>query len=209
VNGASGTIDRKKLMWLAVGGGALVIGLLFISVLAPSPHPGETGPDITTGRTAEEAFAGATATPATESATSSGGFHPGGGEAVSLIWRLGLVVVIIGGSVMGLRWWGKRVSAPKSQTGYVRVVDTLPISNGRSIHLVALGKRVIAVGATASQMSLLTELDDDESADVLGRLPEASDGPLSNFASELMHSLQRGGNSVRREVRRMPVRGDE
>ncbi|OAI40699.1 hypothetical protein AYO38_05445 [bacterium SCGC AG-212-C10] len=206
MNGAANTIDRKKLLWLSIGGGALIIGLLFISVFAPSAHPGQTGgPSITTGRTADEAFdaQGTAATQETQPSSSGGGV-----VGASLIWRLGLAVIIIGGSVVALRWWGKRASSPKSQTGYVRVVDTLPISNGRSIHLVALGTRVIAVGATASQMTMLTELDEGESADVLGRLPEPADSPLSNFASELMHSLQRGG-AARREVRRMPVRGEE
>lgn len=180
--------QRKRLIWILAIAGALLVSLLFISVLAPSA-PTANEPIIRVG-----GEAAAAATPAaTTAGTSGGGFHLGGGDMFSLAWRLGLVAVIIAVSIVGLRWWGKKTSGPRSTTGFVKVVDTLAISNGRTIHLVALGDRVIAVGATTQQLTLLSELTGEEAAEVLARVPQPSDQPLAAFAAELFQSMRRGG----------------
>jgi flagellar biogenesis protein FliO len=178
--------NRKRLLWAAAGGAALIAALLFISAFAPSAHPGASQPVVRPDDQVTEATA------ADESG--GGGFSLDGGDAVSLAWRVGLVVVIIAVAIVGLRWWGRRTSGPRSTTGFIRVLDTLAISNGRSIHLVALGDRVIAVGATAQQISLLNELTDDEAAELLARTaPGASarPGDVAGFTAELFQSLRR------------------
>lgn len=179
--------QRKRLIWMAAIAGALLVSLLFISFFAPSPPDAEQSltlvPD-STGGTQQVA-------PAQNEGVSEG-FSLGGGELVSLAWRLALVVVIIFVSIAGLRWWGKRAQGPKSTTGFLRVVDTLAISNGRSIHLVALGDRVIAVGATAQQLSLLNELSDDEAAKVLEETARPEEQPFSQFATQLFETMRRG-----------------
>lgn len=179
--------QRKRLMWLAAIAGALLVSLLFISFFAPSAPNADQSltlvPD-TTGSTQQVA-------PAQDDGVSNG-FSLGGGELVSLAWRLALVVVIIFVSIAGLRWWGKRATGPKSSTGFLRVVDTLAISNGRSIHLVALGDRVIAVGATAQQISLLNELSEEEANKVLEETARPEEQPFSQFATQLFESMRRG-----------------
>lgn len=180
--------QRKRLMWMAGIAGALLVSLLFISLFAPSAPNAEGSlvirPDgaDTTQQVAPAADEGV-----------SNGFSLGGGELVSLAWRLALVVVIIFVSIAGLRWWGKRATGPKSSTGFLRVIDTLAISNGRSIHLVALGDRVIAVGATAQQISLLNELSDEEATKVLEDTARPEEQPFSQFATQLFESMRRGG----------------
>ena len=144
-------------------------------------------------------------TTAPTSSSSGSGFSLGGGPAVSLAWRLGLVAVIIAVSIVGLRWWGKRTSGPRSTTGFIKVVDTLAISNGRMIHLVALGDRVIAVGATTQQLTFLNELSDDESMKVLTMQPQGGDQPLAAFASELFQSMR----GTKKTDVRQPIIGDE
>ncbi len=177
---------RKRLLWLAAIGGVLLLALLFIALVAPSP--GAAGTPVV--RPAETT-AGASATPAPEaSASQPSGFSLGGGDLISLAWRLGLVALIIGGSIVGLRWWGKRTMGPKSETGFLRVVDTLAIGNGRTIHLVALGERVITIGATAHQVSFLNELTTEESDRVLALAPRGSEQSLSGFAAELFQSFR-------------------
>jgi flagellar biogenesis protein FliO len=114
-------------------------------------------------------------------------------------------VALIGGAIIGLRWWGRRTSGPKSATGFIRVLDTMAISNGRSIHLVALGDRVIAVGATAQQLSLLNELTDDEAAEILSATSASTGGrspDVAGFASELFQSLRKheAPAAIRREA---------
>ncbi|MCK9517954.1 MAG: hypothetical protein M0R74_02835, partial [Dehalococcoidia bacterium] len=62
--------DRKRLIWLGVIGGVLVLSLLFVSLMAPSAHPGEGSdglvlrPQADTSDSAADA-AGLTGKPAT------------------------------------------------------------------------------------------------------------------------------------------------
>lgn len=188
---------RKKLLWAVAIGGALLLSLLFVSLLAPSqPGISET-PTIRTSANGEillDAQQQSAAVPA----NSGGGFSLGGGELISLAWRLLLVVIIIAVSIAGLRWWGRKASGPKSSTGFLRVVDTLAISNGRTIHLVALGDRVIAIGATAQQLTLLNELTGPEATTVLDAAARPDEQPISQFATQLFEQMKRtaGRNST-------------
>ena len=177
---------RKRLIWAGSAAVGLVVILLFVSLLAPSPQPGSI-PEVRVGTTVPGAAPTSVAV-----APETSGFSLGGAELVSLAWRLGLVVVIIAVSIVGLRWWGKKTAGPRSVTGFLRIVDTLSISNGRTIHLVALGDRAIAVGATAQQLSLLNELTEDEATRVLTEQPRASEQPVIAFANELFQSMRRG-----------------
>ncbi|HMO94569.1 MAG TPA: flagellar biosynthetic protein FliO [Tepidiformaceae bacterium] len=185
--------QRRRLMWMAAIGGGLLISLLFVSVFAPSAPDAEQSLVLRPG--AGEAIEQAAP------AQNAQGFSLGGGELASLAWRLALVVVIIVVSVAGLRWWARRATGPKSTSGFLRVVDTLAISNGRSIHLVALGDRVIAVGATAQQISLLNELSEDEAASLLEQTARPEEQPFSQFATQLFESMRRGGRTPGPEQR--------
>lgn len=187
---------RKRLMWLAAIGGTLLACLLFVSIFAPDTGGNNelvVRPLDGTAAATVEAPAG----PLTDTTSDgvSNGFSLGGGGLVSLAWRLALVAVIIAVSVVGLRWWGRKAAGPKSTTGFLRVVDTLAISNGRSIHLVAMGDRVIAIGATAQQLTMLNELTVDEAGQVLAQASATSDQPLSQFAAQLFESMRRGTNA--------------
>jgi len=182
---------RKKLLWAAALGGALLCSLVFITALAPSgPSVAET-PVIRTGDSGDLFLTEERAEPQPAEPESTGGFSLGGGQLVSLAWRLALVVVIIAVSIAGLRWWGRKAQGPKSTTGFLRVVDTLAISNGRTIHLVALGDRVIAVGATAQQLTLLNELSEDEAQRVFNDSARPDEAPLGQFAAQLFEQMKR------------------
>ncbi|MEJ5221013.1 MAG: flagellar biosynthetic protein FliO, partial [Tepidiforma sp.] len=144
--------------------------------------------------------------PGAPAAGTEAGFSLGPGDLISLGWRLGLVALIIGGSIVGLRWWARRMAAPASTTGFLRVVDTLPISSGRTIHLLALGDRVIAIGATPQQITMLEALTPEEAERVLAAADAKNDPlPLGDFAAQLLESLRRGEQRAARE----PVIGAE
>ncbi len=183
---------RKRLLWIAALGGVFLLALAFISLFAP-PRGTTGAPVIRPESAASQSAVDATAPPSTDAKPASGGFSLGGGQLVSLAWRLALVVIIIAVSIVGLRWWGKRTAGPRSTTGFIRVIDTLAIGTGRTIHLVAMGDRVIAVGATPQQLSLLNELSDEDAASILSRTAQPADQPLANFASELFQSMRQGG----------------
>lgn len=195
--------NRRRVLWLAAIGGVLLLSVLFITLLAPSPNPASTAPVIrTTGSAGEGADA------SSGDGETSSGFSLGGGDMVSLGLRLGLVVIIIAASIVALRWWGRKTIGPKSASGFLRVVDTLAVGNGRSIHLVALGERIIAVGATAQQVSYLNELTDDEARHVLDLLPRPGEQSITGFAAELFHSM-RGDSAGRRALTRETLIGED
>jgi flagellar biogenesis protein FliO len=182
---------RRRLLWLVAIGGALVCAIVFVSLAAPKA-PASEGPDLQPALASGQADATDPAgTVETDTGTSRPGFSLGLGGAASLAWRLGLVAVVMGGAIVGLRWWARKSGAPSSTTGFLRVLDTLAISNGRTIHLVALGKRVIVVGATAQQLGFLNELSEDESREVLAHSEPQAGISLSGFTSELLQSFNR------------------
>jgi flagellar protein FliO/FliZ len=188
--------------WILLGGGGALIlaGLLFVTAMGGGKSTDSGGGVNIRPGTEQPA-----ATAVEQNTGQASGFSLDAGEAVSLIWRLVLVAVIIGVAVIGLRWWGKRAASPRSVSGFLRVVDTLAISNGRSIHLVALGDRVIAIGATANQLTLLSELLDEESAQVLDEAAEKQGQTIGNFAIDLFRVMKanagRGsGNATRSET---------
>jgi flagellar biogenesis protein FliO len=164
-------------MWLGLLGGALLLGILVVAVLAPGDGGGyEPGPQVSVDTTST---APATEEPGTQS------FSLGAGDLASLAWRLGLVIAIIAVSIVGLRWWARRTTGPRSGTGFLRVLDTLAVGNGRTIHLVALGERVIVVGATQQSLAYLNELTEDETSRVMTEAAKPVDEALGNFAADL------------------------
>lgn len=177
--------QRRKILVLCLLGGALILALFFLSLLG-SPGPSSSPPVLRPDATQP-------LPPGAEDG--SGAFNLGLGGLLSLAWRLGLVIIIIAVSVMGLRWWGRKSAGPKSPGGFLRVVDTLPIGNGRTIHLVSIGDRVIAIGATAQSVAFLTNLDPDEAATVLADRNGPPSPSLSSFATELFHSIRRRGDT--------------
>ncbi len=202
-------IDQRRLMLMIGAAVALLLIMLIVPRFKPSAHPGEDAvesPSIQSATTDSQAsnegsgFTGVTGNASLEAEPEAGGggFSLGAGGAFSLIWRLGLVIIVIVSSIFGLRWWNQRVAGPRSATGYLRIVDTLAFQGGRSVHLVAVGERVLVVGATTNQLSFLTELEDDEAATILQHQDSSEETSVSAFAAQLFQSLKRdvpGGNT--------------
>ena len=188
--------QRKRLIWIVGAGGALILALLLLPALLPSG--GDAPGDIVLRPDEAEPLAGdaPAATGAPVEDDGERGFSLDSGEVWSLIWRLGLVALIVGGAVLGLRWWGRKASSPRSVTGYLRVIDTMALSSGRTLHLVQLGNRVIVVGATAQQLSLLSELSESESAEVLSRSERREESGVAAFADELLKTFRRSDRTA-------------
>jgi flagellar biogenesis protein FliO len=56
---------------------------------------------------------------------------------------------------------------------------------------VALGDRVIAVGATSQQLTLLNELTEDEASRVFTETARPEEQPLGQFAAQLFEQMKR------------------
>lgn len=192
--------SNRRLGFMIGGAAVLLVLMLVAPMLKPSstPEQREQTPSIV----ADDAFGisgsttlATTATTATTEADSAA-FTLGGGEIFSLIWRVALVLGVLAVCIVGLRWWSKRASGPRSTTGYLRIIDTLPIQGGRSVHLVAVGERVIVVGATAQQLSYLAELKDEEATSLLTERETPEHQSVSAFAAQLFQSLRRDERTV-------------
>ncbi len=191
--------SNRRLGFMVGGAAVLLVLMLAAPMLKPSPSPGQR--EQTPSIVANDLFgaSGSTTLATTSSAAAdadSAAFTLGGGEILSLIWRLALVLGVLGICIFGLRWWSKRAAGPRSTTGYLRIVDTLPIQGGRSVHLVAIGERVIVVGATAQQLSYLAELKDEEASSLLTEREAPDHQSVSAFAAQLFQSLRRDERTV-------------
>ncbi|MCF6378226.1 flagellar biosynthetic protein FliO [Nocardioides KLBMP 9356] len=96
---------------------------------------------------------------------------------VRLVASLAVVVglMLLLARVVGRRY-GARAGAP------VQVLHRQALSRGASVTVISVGSRVLLVGATDQQVSLLTELDPDELADL--ETPGDPDGVAADEADE-------------------------
>lgn len=86
----------------------------------------------------------------------------GAGDILNLIVRLAAVAGIIYLAVWLLRRWMRRNGGPAFVGGRVRVLETMGLAANRLLYVVDVGDKVLLVGATPQQLSLLTELTDDD-----------------------------------------------
>ena len=99
--------------------------------------------------------------------------QPWGPLIIDLVLKLTLVLGLIIGVVWLLRRFRSRFSklmgSPSSGKSF-NVLDRTELGTGHIIYTVDLGHRILVVGATASEVNLLTEVDDlDEMTDLRRR----------------------------------------
>lgn len=113
-----------------------------------------------------------------------------------IILKLGLglavVVVLVWGSVAVLRRssLGKQFSA---NTGRVRVLERSYLGPKKSICLVRIGQRALAIGVTESNITTLAHLDDED----LPAVPDSLDGDGATFVSQFRSMLSTRARSER------------
>jgi flagellar biosynthetic protein FliO len=76
---------------------------------------------------------------------------------ISVLFKLGLVIVLIYASMIFLRRW--RASIPSRPNRQISVLETARLSPRQAIHLVQVKDQVLLIGATDQGLSLLTEFD--------------------------------------------------
>ena len=87
---------------------------------------------------------------------------PGIGDLLNLGVRLALVAGGIYLAVWMLRRWMRRRRGALSTSGRVRVLDTISLSTQRLLYVVDLGDKVVLLGATLQQLSLIAKLTDPD-----------------------------------------------
>lgn len=116
------------------------------------------------------------------------------GTLWGLVAKLILVVMLAYGTIWTLRRYVFRATAPASRGAIVSLLGSLDLSPGRTIYVLEVGTKVVVVGATASQMSPLTEITDP---DVLSQLRcdstlQAADPPFHSLLEGAESRLQGG-----------------
>lgn len=128
-----------------------------------------------------------TVTPETQPLTAEP--DPGVYSAVAkMLSALGVVILLAYGALYALRrMMGKRHGGGSNSS--LEVLQTTHVGQHKTISLVRVGQRSVLVGVTDQQISTLTELDAQETEDIVGAatVPESKDG----FASLLSVATDR------------------
>ena len=159
----------------AVLGGAAVAWLVRAqAALAQTPTPTATATPGTLGEGARPV----------EGASGFGGWDWAG-----LGLRLGLVLLVIWGAVIAMRWYGRRMQGVGGAGAgrQLQILETRALGPNRSLQLVRLGGRAVLVGVTPERINSLMAIDD---AAEVERLVTAIEGdarsrPLYGVASGL------------------------
>jgi flagellar protein FliO/FliZ len=124
---------------------------------------------------------------------------------------VGLAIVI--GAILALRVFGKRVlSFPGANrlSQAVRVVMRTPVGPRQQLMLVQVGKRLVLVGNSGTQMSALCEIGDpDEVAALLGQAgAEKSDSRAAAFAGVFKREERKFDHPAEEDEQELPREAD-
>lgn len=88
----------------------------------------------------------------------------GAWDWISLVLRMGAVLLVIWGSVVGMRWYVRRMNGEGNggMTRAMQIIETRALGPSRALHLVRLGDRAVLIGATPERINALMEIDDPE-----------------------------------------------
>lgn len=81
------------------------------------------------------------------------------GDAVSFLARFGVILVLLYGSLRALKAWTLRQRGVVSSSAQIEILETSYLSSSRALYLVAVGPKVLLLGGTDQQISLLVELE--------------------------------------------------
>jgi len=109
--------------------------------------------------------------------------------------RMVLVLGLVIAALYGLFALLKRSSKLNATTDtYLRVLASVSITAGRSVHVVALGDKAWLLGSTDSSVNLISAIDDKEVVDALILRAAASpETPRQDFLPMLLGSLGKMG----------------
>jgi flagellar protein FliO/FliZ len=100
---------------------------------------------------------------------------PGAGpSSFPVVLRMVLVLALTAAAIYGIVFWLKRVTRPPEQTNpHLKVLASVPLAPGRSVHVVSVGSKTWLLGAGDGGVSLIAEITDQE-AEVAAMLQDDS-----------------------------------
>ena len=168
-----GSLRLGGNVWLVT----LVVGLGLLVVVSPYLGIGRSAPEVPSAPTnlqADDLVGPATGAeePATldsflrdydasahdQAILASSG--PSAGEAVSFLAKFGLILILLYGSLRVLRSFMLRQRGMTSSSAQIEILETRYLSSNRALYLVGAGPKVLLLGGTDQQVTLLAELAD-------------------------------------------------
>ncbi|MBU0935320.1 MAG: flagellar biosynthetic protein FliO [Spirochaetes bacterium] len=105
---------------------------------------------------------------------------------------LGLVLAAIYGLYILLR---RKSAISQTEDPFVRVLGAVPLTPGRSVHVVAVGSRAWLVGAAESAVTLISELDDHELIEAMVKRAEENPKQYKGDFSSILAAMLPGKNT--------------
>ena len=178
---------RRVIITTAVVAVLLLSGALMLRT-DPAEAQRSAPPDNVSTLASGEAAA---SSPQTDVPTTPESEKPGLFSAViKMISALALVIALVYGALYLLRrLMGRRLRGSGAK-GSLEVLETTYVGQHKAISLVRVGQRSVLVGVTDSQITTLTELDNEETEEILGTSPhvaraESFPGVLSGAVDKL------------------------
>ncbi len=109
----------------------------------------------------------------------------GGQDWFNLGLRLGLVLLVIWGAIVAMRWYVRRMNGEGGGGGrQLKIIETRSLGPNRSLHLVRIGNRAVLIGVTAERINQLLAIDDPDEVERLTRAVEVVEpGGGATFSS--------------------------
>ncbi|MCL5961050.1 MAG: flagellar biosynthetic protein FliO [Chloroflexi bacterium] len=111
------------------------------------------------------------------------------GLLVGMVAKLALVIVLIYGAIMVLRRYVYRNHLVPSGHKPIAMLGSLNLAPSRTVYVIEVGRKILVVGGTQNQLSLLTEIADPEAADEVRAL--STPGPALGQFSTLLNVANR------------------
>jgi flagellar protein FliO/FliZ len=120
----------------------------------------------------------------------------GGGDSnfeVLSIWDFVRMILILGGVVVVIFiifQLLKRSSTPRLQGGeIIRLLGSQPLMGNKSLHLIEVGNQIFLVGAGDTSVSLVSEITDKESVDIVRLAAAGQRGADGRSFPEMLQSM--------------------
>lgn len=114
------------------------------------------------------------------------------GLLMGMLVKLALVIAVFYAAVWGLRRYLLQGRSPALVRKPVSVLGAQNLSPSRTVYILEIGRKVLVVGATQTQMSLLAEVTDPDAVDELRAL-NAGHPSVDQFSSLLNSAVRQLG----------------
>lgn len=112
---------------------------------------------------------------------------------VGLLFKLAIVLGLIYLTVLGLRFFSNKGRVGLPGSGAINVLEKTALAQNRELYLIDVADKVLLLGATANNISVLSEITDEEAIEELRTRPQ----PALPSAEPFLTYLKNVGEKVR------------